>query len=91
MASLFLDYQFDERWFAGANLYYVGERKDEAQVIDPFLPLTMETVALDSYFDANVHVGYRINDRWSAYIKANNIANQAYNKWLNYPVQGIQF
>lgn len=89
-SSLFLDYQFDEHWFAGANLYYIGERKDEAQVIDPFLPVTMETVALDSYFDANVHVGYRINDRWSAYVKANNIANQAYNKWLNYPVQGIQ-
>ena len=33
-------------------------------------------VALESYFDANVHLGYRINDQWSVYAKANNIANQ---------------
>ena len=90
-ASLFLDYQIDEHWFAGANLYYVGERFDELQIIDPFLPSTSSLIALDSYFDANAHVGYRINDRWSVYAKANNIANQDYNRWLNYPVQGIQF
>ena len=27
--SLFLDYQIDDHWFAGANLFLVGERKDE--------------------------------------------------------------
>ena len=89
-ASLFFDYQIDEHWFAGANLYYVGERKDLFEIIDPFLPSTMSVVTLDSYFDANAHLGYRINDRWSVYAKANNIANQDYNRWLNYPVQGIQ-
>lgn len=90
-ASLFLDYQITEKWFAGANLFYVGERVDNQLIIDPFnLPIDT-VVSLDSYFDANAHVGYRINERWSAYVKVNNIANQDYNRWLNYPVQGIQF
>ncbi|NQX85214.1 MAG: TonB-dependent receptor [Flavobacteriaceae bacterium] len=84
-ASLFLDYQITAQWFAGANLFYVGERLDN-QVAES----TTNVVSLESYFDANAHVGYRINERWTAYVKANNIANQVYNRWLNYPVQGIQ-
>ena len=89
-ASLFMDYQITEKWFAGANLFYVGERLDEQVIADPVSPVTT-LMSLDSYFDANAHVGYRINERWSAYVKVNNIANQDYNRWLNYPVQGIQF
>ena len=90
-ASLFMDYQIDEHWFAGANLYYTGERKDQLDIVDPFISITPSTIILESYFDANAHLGYRINDQWSAYVKANNIANQDYQRWLNYPVQGIQF
>ncbi len=90
-ASLFMDFQIDEHWFAGANLYYVGERMDQSFVLDPLILTNPETIILDSYFDANAHIGYRINDRWTAYAKANNIANQDYKRWLNYPVQGIQF
>jgi outer membrane receptor protein involved in Fe transport len=45
---------------------------------------------LPSYFDANLHVGYQYNERITAFLRANNIANQAYQKWLNLPVQGFQ-
>ncbi|WP_456440360.1 TonB-dependent receptor domain-containing protein [Psychroserpens sp.] len=91
-ASLFLDYQIDEHWFAGANLFFVGERKDQFAIeqslvfIDP-----PKTITLDSFFDVNAHVGYKINDQLSAFAKANNIVNKDYNRWMNYPVQGIQF
>lgn len=77
--SLFLDYQIDEHWFTGANLFYTGERKDQF------------TVTLDSFFDANAHLGYHINDQISVFAKANNIANNAYQRWQNFPVQSIQF
>ena len=91
-ASLFLDYQIDRHWFAGANVYYVGERKDESIMgVGTLDPVTRQTITLDSYFDVNTHLGYKISDQLSAFAKANNIANQAYNRWLNYPVQGIQF
>lgn len=91
--SLFMDYQIDAHWFAGAGLFYVGERKDlffqETAIVFPE-PIN-ETITLDSYFDANAHVGYRYDDQWSFYAKANNIANKEYQRWLNTPVQGIQF
>jgi len=48
------------------------------------------TVKLDSFFDVNAHVGYRFNDRLSAFVKANNIANQDYERWLDFPVQQFQ-
>ncbi|MFT4611520.1 MAG: hypothetical protein ACI8QQ_002123 [Psychroserpens sp.] len=91
-ASAFLDIQIDEHWFAGANLFFVGERKDLLNIgTTADLSFDMIPVTLKSYFDANAHVGYKITDQLSAFAKANNIANQSYNRWVNYPVQGIQF
>ncbi len=89
--SLFLDYQIDEHWFSGANLFYVGERKDLLSVNDPIEGIRSMVVSLDSYFDANAHVGYHINDQISVFAKANNIANNGYQRWQNFPVQSIQF
>ena len=51
---------------------------------------TTKEVTLDSYFDLNMHVGYKYNDRLTAFLKGNNLASQQYNRWANYPVQGIQ-
>lgn len=88
-ASLFMDYQIDKKWFAGANIFYIGERKD--YIFYPNLIQPVEgVVTVDSYFDLNAHVGYHINERFSAYIKGNNLTNQDYQRWQNYDVQGIQ-
>ena len=90
--SLFLDYQINEHWFAGANLFYVGERKDQLVLEDTLIPEdSVLNAILDSYFDANAHLGYHINDQISIFAKANNIANEGYQKWQNFPVQSIQF
>lgn len=91
-ASLFFDYQIDEHWFTGANLFFVGERKDQVGLEGTLLPEElMRTVTLDSFFDVNAHVGYHINEQFSFFAKVNNIANQQYQQWVNYPVQGLQF
>lgn len=87
-ASLNADYQITEKWFAGTNLFYVGERKDENRSIS--LVFNDPIVTLDSYFDANAHLGYRFNDRLSAFVKGSNLLNNNYQKWLDYDVQGIQ-
>lgn len=89
--SLFLDYQINEHWFAGANLFYIGERKDQFFLNDGITLTTPFTIVLDSYFDANAHLGYHINDKISVFAKANNINNKAYQRWQNFPVQSIQF
>jgi hypothetical protein len=89
--SLFLDYQIDDNWYTGANLFYVGERKDQFFLNDGITTATQSIVTLDNYFDANVHVGYHINSQFSVFAKGNNLANQGYQRWQNFPVQSIQF
>ena len=83
-----------KKWFAGANMFYVGERKDLVYIqsmITIFPPAYYsETTNLKSYFDANFNLGYQHNDRLTGFLKFNNIANQSYQKWMNYPVQGLQ-
>ncbi|MBV7270422.1 TonB-dependent receptor [Winogradskyella luteola] len=89
--SVFMDVQISEQWFAGASAFYVGERKDRQSFVGSFVgsPIT-NTITLDSYFDANAYLGYKINDQLSVFAKANNILNQDYQRYLNFPVQGIQ-
>lgn len=84
-----LDVNFSKKWFAGANVFFVGERMDYQEDMS-FTEIGVGKRTLDAYFDANLNVGYRHNERLTAFVKANNIANQAYEKWLNYPVQQFQ-
>ena len=90
-SSLFIDYQISQQWFTGVSAFFVGERKDQFEAIGSFVEIEPETVVLESYFDINAHLGYRINSQFSMFAKVNNIANQGYERWLNFPVQGIQF
>ncbi|TYP70979.1 porin family protein [Aquimarina intermedia] len=83
-ASLRADYQITDAWYAGAQMYFVGERMD----IVSNTPLITKT--LDSYIDVNANLGYRFNDQLSAFIKGYNLIGDNYERWSNYPVQGIQ-
>lgn len=90
-ASLFADYQITQEWFAGVNLFFVGERQDLLFASNPFDILAQPQIeTLESYIDVNAHVGYRFSDRLSAFGRVNNILNSDYQKWLNYEVQGLQ-
>ncbi len=90
-ASFFADYQIDEHWFAGITLFYVGERSDEVNVVGPFNTVgNPQLVTLESFFDANAHAGYRLNDQLSFFARVNNALGNNYQRWVNYPVQGIQ-
>ncbi|UNY97255.1 TonB-dependent receptor [Zhouia spongiae] len=91
--SLFLDYQINNKWFLGANVFYTGERTGLFRTdtgTNPGDSFNMQKVNLDSFFDINASAGYRINDQFSVYVKANNIANNEYSRWSNYLVQGFQ-
>ncbi len=85
-----LEASITKQWFAGFNVFYVGERKDGQlntsinYIVDP-APITLK-----GYFDANAHVGYKYSERLTAFLRLNNIANQQYERWLNYSVQGFQ-
>ncbi|MGL5113048.1 MAG: TonB-dependent receptor [Flavobacterium sp.] len=83
-----LDVVITEKWFAGAKVFFVGERKESQLNTDVASQAT--PITLKSYFDANLHVGYKYNERITAFLRANNISNQTYQKWVNFPVQGFQ-
>ncbi|HLU80813.1 MAG TPA: hypothetical protein VK010_01960 [Flavobacteriaceae bacterium] len=51
---------------------------------------TLSVVNLDAYFDANLNLAYKINDRFSAFVRGNNLLGNNYERWKNYPVLGIQ-
>ena len=89
-----LDFDITDKWYVGANIFFVGERKDMITVQDDLTinpgTFTQQEVTLDSFFDLNAHIGYNYNDRLTFYLKGNNLANQQYNRWANFPVQGVQ-
>ena len=89
-----VDFNITEKWYAGAKVFFVGDRKDQvsapnfAAIFPPIYD--RQTVTLDSYFDLNAHVGYKYNERLTGFIKGNNLASQNYQRWVNFPVQSIQ-
>ncbi|NHM07013.1 TonB-dependent receptor [Flavobacterium sp. CYK-4] len=86
-----LDVTITEKWYAGANVFFVGERKDRQTNLD-ILPIVVsnDIQTVKSYFDANAHLGYKYTDRFTAFLRLNNLANQNYERWLNFPVQSFQ-
>jgi hypothetical protein len=82
-----IDFNITEKWYAGANVFYVGERKDQKTNLS-LAPNPI--VTLDSYFDLNAHLGFKYSERLTAFLRANNITNKSYQKWLDYQVQGFQ-
>ncbi|MCF4102524.1 TonB-dependent receptor [Gillisia sp. M10.2A] len=89
-ASVLADYQITDKWFAGANLFFTGERKDRKRFMNPADGTEIRTITLDGYADLNANVGYRFNEQLSIFVKGNNLIGDNYQRWSDYPVQGLQ-
>jgi outer membrane receptor protein involved in Fe transport len=85
-----LDVTITPKWSAGLSLFFVGERKDQFIHSSVITPFPIEDITLKSYFDLNANVGYKFSERLSFFLRGNNLANQDYQRWINYPVQGLQ-
>lgn len=85
-----LDVDITPKWYSGMSLFFVGQREDQFIRSSILIDYPFENVTLKSYFDLNAHVGYKYSERMTFFLKGNNLANQNYQRWLNYPVQGIQ-
>ncbi len=44
---------------------------------------------LSGAFDLNLHANYLINNRWSVFLEGNNLLNNKYQRWNNYPNFGL--
>ena len=77
------------KWFATTNIFYVSERKDLN--FSNTYPSTNYTILnLPSFIDINVNGGYHFNDKFSAFLKLNNLLNNQYERFSNFNVQGLQ-
>jgi hypothetical protein len=85
-----LDFNITKKWYAGASMFYVGERKDQKLNTDIVYVTAPSPITLGSYFDLNAHLGFKYSERLTAFLRANNITNKSYQKWLDYQVQGFQ-
>ena len=87
--SLYTDVKVMDNLFVGADMFFVGSRKDMNHPLTTGIA-TAEIQTLDAFFDLNLHTDYTINNKWSVFVKANNLLSNNYDKWINYPVQGLQ-
>lgn len=89
-ASVFANYT-TQKWNAGANLFFVGERKDEYNSNGFILPLSTTQITNKSYIDLNLNFTYNFTDRLSGFANANNVLGADYHKYTGFEVQGLQF
>lgn len=93
-ASLTGSYQITDKWFADAQLFFYGERKDRIDRLHSEIVMgtffEQKNVTLDAFIDANLKVGYKITPQLTAFVRGNNLLSDNYERWYNYPVQGIQ-
>ena len=85
------NYNFSKKWNLAGTVFYSGSRQDTTNFEGIFIPQPITpNVTLDSFLDANLQLDYQVTNQWGAFVKVHNIANQNYQRWNHYPVQGLQ-
>lgn len=87
--TYFISKYKNNKWFATANIFYVSERKDA--LYNGQFPSSFSGIqTLNSFIDANLNGGYHFNDKFSVFLKLNNILNTDYQRLANFDTQGFQ-
>ncbi|SDR72464.1 TonB dependent receptor [Polaribacter sp. KT25b] len=77
------------KWYATSNIFYINERQD--LIYSATYPSsTSGFQTLSSYVDVNLNGGYHFNDKFSVFLKLNNVLNNNYQRFANFDVQGFQ-
>ena len=90
-AEVRFDWSFSPKWTLGLQAFYIGKRYDyqsfnsSSGVTTSNIEVTLKAVA-----DLNLAFDYTINDRWLTQLRFNNVLGQNYQRWLQYPTQGVQ-
>lgn len=77
------------KWYATTNIFYVGKRKDVLYSSTSPSPINA-IQTLDAFVDVNLNGGYHFNDKFSAFLRLNNVLNSDYQRFANFNVQGFQ-
>ncbi len=84
--KLGIDVALTDKIKAWADIYYYGKRV----ALDPTIIPLGTTIDLDGFIDMNAGVEYKLTSNFSVWLNVNNILNNDYQRYLNYPVHGIQ-
>lgn len=77
------------KWYASTNIFFVSDRKD-IEYSGVYPSAVSKTVTLKSFVDVNLNGGYHFNDKFTAFVKMNNVLNTEYQRFSNFNVQGFQ-
>lgn len=91
-ASVFSNFNITQKLYGGTTLFFTGERKDLSVFDNPTVDIELMPVeqTVDAFVDFNVHFGYKLTEQFNVFVKGNNLVGGNYNRWLGFPVQGIQ-
>ena len=70
-------------------MFYVDKRSDA--LYDAEFPSGFKAIeTLNSFVDLNLDGGYHFNDKFSTFLRVNNIMNTKYQRFANFDTQGLQ-
>ncbi len=70
-------------WLEGI---FVGQR----YAVDNELLIVAQEITLDGFFDLNLGLSYNITKDFSVWLSGTNLLNKNYQRYYNYPVQGLE-
>ena len=85
IGELNLNYQLNDALSFDASFLYQGGRWGQLSLGNVF-----QSVKLKDVFDLGLGANYKIKDRFTVFVKADNLLNQKYQLFVNYPVAGIE-
>lgn len=80
--SLLASYNIHKKIYINTDIYYISGLIGKNYISD-------KEVKLDGIFDASVKIDYKFSNVFSAFIEVNNILTKKYQRYLYYPVKGI--
>ncbi|MFT6882392.1 MAG: hypothetical protein ACJAVY_001190 [Marinoscillum sp.] len=81
-----LQWRYDQRLGKEVNAYAKMMLLDGMVALNP---TTNSTEEINTIADLGLGLNYRINEKFDAFLEANNLLNQQYVMYLNYPSRGI--
>ncbi len=87
-AKVNFSYNMGDKFLFKADVFYMDERTGAIRSINTN-GIQLTEVNLGHLIDLNLGLDYRYNRNVSAFISLNNLANNRYQRWTNYPVYGF--
>lgn len=87
-AQIFGNYKAT-KWYTDVNIFFVSDKKD-VTYSGTYPSAINGAQTLKSFVDVNINGGYHFNDKFTAFLKMNNVLNSEYQQFSNFDVQGFQ-